>query len=185
MREVSNTFHGWELYVFSDCNYQFKTAYYYTFIISLQQQIGRIKVLATTRAYDLYAISPYGEIVKFGGYSETQLREILIQMMRVCVCQLQAVESSSSKDESAPSSQFEAASVPVPALLPSHPILSAFSVVLDTAFPILIPVCKHPRELFQASVSILVYLYSLSLDASTISSNLWEQRPSGTFPPYI
>ena len=134
-------------------------------------------MLATTRAFDLNAISPYGEIVKFSGYSETQLHQILVDMLQVYVSQLQTM----SGDESVSSSQSAPApvSVHLDGVLLSHPILSAYTLVLDAALPTLIQVTRHPRELFQASVSILLYSYSLSLDASTLNSSLWEQRPNG------
>ena len=131
-------------------------------------------MLATTRAYDLNAVSHYGEIVKFSGYSDDQLREILSEMMRVYVSNLHSTSTTISSAE-------ESASSPVPMLQsPSHAILPAHSLVLDTALPLLFLVSRHPRELFQASLSILVHLYSLPVDVSTLNSNVWVQRPSGT-----
>lgn len=118
-----------------------------------------MKVLAASTADELAALSPYSNTLRFVCYTDLQLQEIVRGYFSENY-PLHARSHPTSievEDETQKEEEQDQLKQRVTAL---------FSSVLETAFPLLALVSRHPMELFQASKTIFSLLYPNLLEGS-------------------
>ena len=120
-------------------------------------------MLATAGSFDPFTLKVQCELIKFKGYSDQQLREMLKKNFSDHLTRLHKPASSLSL--SSPSSSSILPSVEIQN---ENSVILAYQTILDSALPVLLLVSRQIDELFQASLAIFISLFSVKLNDENI-----------------